>query len=76
MAKDSKSQYYDAGGISTLDVIKAKLTKEQYEGFLLGNIIKYSLRANFKKCKERDIEKIVVYGKELFKTKEKWYANI
>ncbi len=46
--KDPQSRHYDAGGFETLDVIKAKLTPEQYEGFLLGNIIKYSCRLNFK----------------------------
>lgn len=41
MSKDQKRTYYDAGGIETLDVIKAKLTPEQYHGYLLGNVIKY-----------------------------------
>jgi hypothetical protein len=43
-----KNPYYDKGGIQVLDVIRAKLTPEQYEGYLLGNAIKYRLRANFK----------------------------
>ena len=38
------SSYYDAGDINTLEVIKAKLTDEQYRGFLLGNVLKYSCR--------------------------------
>jgi len=46
MAKDKKSKYYDVGGIEVLDIIKAKLTNEQFRGFLLGNIQKYSLRCN------------------------------
>ena len=45
---DPKSSYYDAGGISTMDIIKAKLTDEQFKGFLLGNQIKYSCRLNHK----------------------------
>lgn len=36
MSKDLKSSYYDEGGIETLDIIKAKLSPEQYKGFLLG----------------------------------------
>lgn len=63
--KDSKSSYYDAGGLSTLDVIRAKLTEEQYVGFLLGNIIKYACRLNFKENPERDAEKIIVYATNL-----------
>lgn len=65
MSKDSNSSYYDVGGIEVLDVIKAKLTPEQYEGYLLGNSIKYALRSNFKGSKERDIEKMKNYGKWL-----------
>lgn len=65
MSKDQKSTYYDAGGIETLDVIKAKLTPEQYQGYLLGNVIKYSCRLNFKGSPGRDAEKCAVYSKEL-----------
>jgi len=62
---DKKSRYYDAGGIETLDIIRAKLTPEQYEGFLMGNAIKYLCRANFKENRDRDIEKAATYSKWL-----------
>ena len=65
MTRDKKAEYYDAGGIEVQDIIKAKLTPEQYEGFLLGNVMKYSLRMNFKGCKDRDVEKIAFYSKWL-----------
>lgn len=65
MSRDPKSTYYDAGGIETLDVIKAKLTPEQYRGYLLGNAIKYACRLNFKGSAERDAEKLAVYSAEL-----------
>ena len=65
MTKDEKSTYYDAGGIETIDIIKAKLTEEQFKGWLLGNCIKYSGRANFKGTFQRDIEKLEFYSKEL-----------
>lgn len=48
-----------------LDVIKAKLSDEQYKGFLLGNVIKYSGRLNFKGSPERDAEKAAFYSKLL-----------
>ena len=48
MARDPQSGHYDAGGIEVIDVIEAKLTPEQYKGYLLGNAIKYQLRLNFK----------------------------
>ena len=68
MSKDKKSTYYDAGGIETLDIIKAKLTPEQYKGYLLGNILKYSCRINHKGQAERDAEKIENYSRWLGKT--------
>ena len=62
---DKKASYYDAGGIHVLEIIKAKLTPEQFEGYLLGNAMKYSLRANFKGCFGRDCEKMQYYSKLL-----------
>jgi len=46
MAKDEKSSYYDVGGIEVLEIIKAKLTEEQFLGYLLGNSLKYLTRCN------------------------------
>ena len=68
--KDPKARYYDAGGLETLEIIKAKLTPDQYRGWLLGNLIKYSCRANFKSQMSRDIEKVAFYSAEMFKTLE------
>ena len=65
MSKDEESNYYDEGGIEVLDVIKAKLTPAQYEGFLLGNAIKYALRLNHKGTAERDAQKLANYSKWL-----------
>ena len=63
MSKDDKSIYYDAGGIETLDIIKAKLTLEQYQGYLLGNAIKYQCHMMHKTPDnpKRDAEKAVHY---------------
>lgn len=61
MKFDPKSRYYDQGGIEVQEIIKAKLTPEQYRGFCLGNIIKYSCRANFKGGFKRDLEKVGFY---------------
>ena len=70
MSVDEKAKYYDIGGIEVLEIIKAKLTPEQLDGYYLGNIIKYSCRANWKDNFERDIEKIGTYQK-LLKEAEK-----
>lgn len=67
--KDPKSRYYDAGGIETLDIIKAKLTPEEYIGYLKGNLLKYLSRMAWKhETPERDIEKISYYSKFLKET--------
>lgn len=68
MAKDEKSSYYDAGGIETIEIIKAKLTPEQFKGYLLGNVLKYSSRLNFKGFAKRDIEKLATYSNWLRET--------
>jgi hypothetical protein len=65
MSVDEKSTYYDSGGIEVIEIIKAKLTPEQFKGYLLGNIIKYSCRLNWKGVPERDAEKITIYSKML-----------
>ena len=62
MSRDDKSSYYDAGGIEVFAIIKAKLTKDQYIGWLLGNVLKYSCRGNFKhETLHRDMEKASMY---------------
>jgi len=65
MSQDKKSNYYDTGNIETIEIIKAKLTHEQYIGYLLGNVIKYASRLNFKGHKSRDSEKLSNYSKWL-----------
>lgn len=61
--------HYTNGGIETLDFIKAKLTREQYEGYLRGNIIKYIARYDNKGGTE-DIKKAEFYQKKLLELKE------
>ena len=63
--KVNSPKHYTAGGIETIDFIKAKLTKEQYEGYLLGNIIKYSSRMGLKGEAKIDAGKLHWYTKEL-----------
>lgn len=65
MSVDNKSTYYDIGGIEVIDIIRAKLTAEQFKGFLLGNQIKYLCRANYKEQFNRDIEKANIYNQLL-----------
>jgi hypothetical protein len=66
--RDEKAEYYDAGGITTKDVVRAKLTHEQYIGWCLGQSMTYLMRAQWKHEKKedehRDYEKAIFYLKE------------
>lgn len=54
--------HYRTGGIETIDFIQAKLTQEQFKGFLAGNVIKYLSRFEHK-AGEEDLQKA------------RWYLN-
>ena len=53
-------QHYTHGGIETIDYLQAKMTKEQFEGYLLGNILKYVSRYSHKNGVE-DLQKAEWY---------------
>jgi hypothetical protein len=55
-------QHYTQGGIETIDYLKAKLSHDEFVGYLKGNILKYMSRANLKN------------GAEDYK-KAQWYLN-
>lgn len=69
MSIDPQAGYYDAGGIETLAVIRAKLTPEQWEGYLLGNVIKYVCRLNHKDDPASNARKLALYAKWLREAK-------
>lgn len=54
--------HYLIGGIETLDIIKAKMTTEEYHGFLKGNVLKYMCRSGYKKDEgKQDLKKANYY---------------
>lgn len=57
-------KHYTYGGIETIDYLKAKLSKDQFEGFLIGNVIKYTIRFKHKNGKE-DLQKAHWYLNKL-----------
>lgn len=67
-----ENSYYDAGGLSAIDVMRAKLTAEQYEGFLLGSVYKYALRFNFKGQEDSDLDKLIEYACWLQEYRSLW----
>jgi hypothetical protein len=56
-----KNKHYDFGGIQTIDFIKAKLSPQEYVGYLKGNVLKYLSRANHKESAKADYEKAYTY---------------
>jgi Protein of unknwon function (DUF3310) len=57
--------HYTVGGIETIDYIQAKLTPDEFRGYLKGNVIKYTSRAQYKEYPEEDIDKMVWYALKL-----------
>jgi hypothetical protein len=57
--------HYTAGGIETIDIMQAKLTREQFIGYLRGSIIRYILRAGKKWNELEDLEKAQWYLNKL-----------
>ena len=57
--------HYIVGGIETIDFIQAKLTPDEFRGYLKGNILKYTSRAGHKGDMDTDIGKLVWYANKL-----------
>ena len=68
-------EHYKIGGIETIDYIKAKLTPEEYLGYLKGTQIKYRARIGYKEGEDAisDIDKMDWYRdkeKEIYITQQ------
>lgn len=59
--------HYKTGGIETIDYMEAKLTPEEYQGYLRGNIIKYVSRAGLKDDVLQEYKKAQWYLDRLIK---------
>lgn len=60
--------HYNQGEVEAINIIKEVVVKydDGYEGYLVGNVLKYIIRANFKGNKKQDLEKADwYYGKLL-----------
>jgi|SRR5699024_5088483 len=56
----NKTSHYNQGDIETIDYLKDTLSKEQYEGFCRGNVLKYLSRYPHKNGVE-DLNKAKTY---------------
>ena len=50
-----------------IEIMQALMTPEQFEGFLWGNVIKYTLRCGLKDAPVKEMEKAQQYAK--------WYVQ-
>ena len=57
--------HYTLGGIETIDFIQAKLTKEEFLGYLKGNVLKYGSRIGNKGAAVLDAGKLGWYANKL-----------
>lgn len=62
-------EHYKIGGIDAIDYVRAKLTPEEYRGYLKGNIIKYISREKHKNGAE-DCKKAKWFSDELVRFDE------
>ena len=53
--------HYKQGGIETIDYMRAKMSPEQFEGWLIGNVLKYMSRFGFKDEKYTNAMKAYTY---------------
>lgn len=71
------SHYALFDGIEAIEIIARSMTKEQFRGYCLGNIMKYRLRAGKKSelaYLEKDLAKADFYATLYEKHKDKCYA--
>jgi hypothetical protein len=64
--------HYTHNGIEAIDVIEAKLTDEQYEGYLQGSVMKYLLRSNYKGKRNEDLKKAQWYLNTLVENNDEY----
>lgn len=60
--------HYQHGGKEVIDIIKDATTGSEFEGYCMGNIIKYICRYNYKnKSGIDDVKKLIAYAGFLIK---------
>ena len=57
-------KHYARGGIEVIEVLEKKMSPEAFKGFLMGNVLKYVLRHEYKNGKQ-DLEKASWYLRKM-----------
>ena len=68
--------HYMKGGIETVDVIRAKMSPDRFQGYLMGNVLKYLLRCEYKNKRVEDIKKAQFYLNALVEEIDKYDRSI
>ena len=63
-------EHYCFGGIETIEYIKAKLSPEEYRGYMKGSVIKYLSRAGHKDDVIQDLKKAQWYLNRLIQERD------
>jgi len=63
--------HYTHGGIEVIDYLEAKLTREEFIGYLRGNVIKYISRLGLKDESSEQAKKAEWYCRRLAATLQK-----
>ena len=63
-------QHYNMNSLEAIDIISASMTKDEFAGYLKGNILKYIIRYKHKGSPEADLEKANWYLNKLIEEVE------
>jgi len=74
MKDNINPEHYKAGGIETIEFIEAKMSKDEFYGYMKGNALKYISREGLKSVKITDqiddIDKAIWFLEYMKKTKQ------
>ena len=67
MSKDpvNNPEHYNMLDIEAIDLIEMSMTKDEFQGYLKGNVLKYVIRYKHKGQPKQDISKGLWYLKKL-----------
>ena len=67
MSKDpvNNPEHYNMLDIEAIDLIEMSMTKDEFQGYLKGNVLKYVIRYKHKGSPKQDISKGLWYLKKL-----------
>ena len=76
MGKINNPSHYNYGSIETIDIIKNSMDDSMYQGYLVGNVLKYVCRHKYKGEELNDLKKARWYLTRLIDDKSPEPANI